>query len=193
MAETLGQLGSERAWLVHGSDGTDELTITGHELGRRAGGGRHGPRGTELHPEAAGLPVHPFEAILGGTPEDNARAFRAARGRAGRLSRRRAAERRRRACHRRQGDGLPRWRAEMARESLDSGAAKAQGRGAGQGDIGGRMSTPTILDKIRAYKLEEIAAAKADVSQPEMEARRAAPPVRPSPRRFCRPASRASA
>ena len=29
MAETLGQLGSERAWLVHGSDGTDELTITG--------------------------------------------------------------------------------------------------------------------------------------------------------------------
>ncbi|HKK35449.1 MAG TPA: anthranilate phosphoribosyltransferase, partial [Paracoccaceae bacterium] len=29
MAETLGQLGSERAWLVHGSDGTDEMTITG--------------------------------------------------------------------------------------------------------------------------------------------------------------------
>ena len=29
MAETLGALGSEKAWLVHGSDGTDELTITG--------------------------------------------------------------------------------------------------------------------------------------------------------------------
>ncbi len=29
MAETLQQLGSEKAWLVHGSDGTDELTITG--------------------------------------------------------------------------------------------------------------------------------------------------------------------
>jgi anthranilate phosphoribosyltransferase len=29
MAETLGELGSDRAWLVHGSDGTDELTITG--------------------------------------------------------------------------------------------------------------------------------------------------------------------
>jgi indole-3-glycerol phosphate synthase len=42
------------------------------------------------------------------------------------------------------------------------------------------MSTPTILDKIRAYKLEEIAADKADVSQPEMEARAtAAEPVRP--------------
>jgi anthranilate phosphoribosyltransferase len=31
----------------------------------------------EVHPEDAGLPVHPFEAILGGTPEDNGRAFRA--------------------------------------------------------------------------------------------------------------------
>ena len=29
MAETLLALGSEKAWLVHGSDGTDELTITG--------------------------------------------------------------------------------------------------------------------------------------------------------------------
>jgi len=31
----------------------------------------------EVHPEDAGLPVHPFEAIVGGTPEDNAAAFRA--------------------------------------------------------------------------------------------------------------------
>ena len=29
MAQTLQALGSEAAWLVHGSDGTDELTITG--------------------------------------------------------------------------------------------------------------------------------------------------------------------
>ncbi len=29
MAETLAALGSDRAWLVHGSDGTDELTICG--------------------------------------------------------------------------------------------------------------------------------------------------------------------
>jgi anthranilate phosphoribosyltransferase len=76
MAETLGQLGSERAWLVHGSDGTDELTITGvswvsalEEDGSI--------RDVELHPEDAGLPVHPFEDIIGGTPEENAIAFRA--------------------------------------------------------------------------------------------------------------------
>ncbi len=31
----------------------------------------------EVHPEQAGLPVHPFADILGGTPEDNGRAFRA--------------------------------------------------------------------------------------------------------------------
>ena len=31
----------------------------------------------ELHPEDAGLPVHPFEDIIGGTPEENAVAFRA--------------------------------------------------------------------------------------------------------------------
>ena len=76
MAETLGRLGSEKAWLVHGSDGTDELTITGVSWvsALEADGS---VRDFELHPEEAGLPVHPFEAIVGGTPEDNADAFRA--------------------------------------------------------------------------------------------------------------------
>lgn len=76
MAETLGQLGSERAWLVHGSDGTDELTITGVSwIAALEEDGRI--REAELHPEDAGLPVHPFEEIVGGTPEENGRAFRA--------------------------------------------------------------------------------------------------------------------
>jgi anthranilate phosphoribosyltransferase len=76
MAETLGQLGSERAWLVHGSDGTDEMTITGLSwvAALEEDGSIHE---TELHPEDFGLPVHPFEAILGGTPADNAAALRA--------------------------------------------------------------------------------------------------------------------
>ncbi|MEM1351252.1 MAG: anthranilate phosphoribosyltransferase [Pseudomonadota bacterium] len=76
MAETLGALGSEKAWLVHGSDGTDELTITGVSWVASLN-----PDGTitehEVQPEDAGLPVHPFEAILGGTPEHNAAAFTA--------------------------------------------------------------------------------------------------------------------
>jgi anthranilate phosphoribosyltransferase len=75
MAETLGRLGSDAAWLVHGSDGTDELTITGVSWVSALDQGTVSD--FELHPEEAGLPVHPFEAIVGGSPEDNARAFRA--------------------------------------------------------------------------------------------------------------------
>ena len=76
MAETLGRLGSERAWLVHGGDGTDELSICG--VSYVAALEEDGSiREAELHPEEAGLPVHPFEAILGGEPQDNANAFRA--------------------------------------------------------------------------------------------------------------------
>ncbi|MEO0402753.1 MAG: anthranilate phosphoribosyltransferase [Pseudomonadota bacterium] len=73
MAETLGQLGSDVAWLVHGSDGTDELTITGLSWVSALDGGTVSD--FELHPEDAGLPTHPFEDIVGGTPEDNAKAF----------------------------------------------------------------------------------------------------------------------
>ncbi|MCV6596042.1 MAG: anthranilate phosphoribosyltransferase, partial [Mangrovicoccus sp.] len=75
MAETLGALGSDRAWLVHGSDGTDEITITGPTAVAALEDGKVSER--EIHPEDAGLPVHPFEAILGGTPEENGVAFAA--------------------------------------------------------------------------------------------------------------------
>lgn len=66
MALTLKQLGSEKAWLVHGSDGTDELTITGVSWVAALEDGVVNLR--ELHPEDAGLPVHPFEAIAGVSP-----------------------------------------------------------------------------------------------------------------------------
>jgi anthranilate phosphoribosyltransferase len=75
MAQTLQALGSEAAWLVHGSDGTDELTITGVSWVTAMAGDMITQR--EVHPEDADLPVHPFEAILGGSPADNAKAFRA--------------------------------------------------------------------------------------------------------------------
>ena len=75
MAETLQALGSEKAWLVHGSDGTDELTITGVSWVSALADDT--VTDFELHPEEAGLPVHPFEAIIGGTPEENARDFNA--------------------------------------------------------------------------------------------------------------------
>ena len=75
MAETLQQLGSEKAWLVHGSDGTDEITICGTTAVAVLEDGK--VRSREIHPEDAGLPVHHFRDILGGTPEENAVALQA--------------------------------------------------------------------------------------------------------------------
>lgn len=75
MAETLLALGSEKAWLVHGSDGTDEITICGPTSVSAVENGA--VRDFTVHPEDAGLAPHPFEAILGGTPSENATAFRA--------------------------------------------------------------------------------------------------------------------
>ncbi len=75
MAETLLTLGSEKAWLVHGSDGTDEITICGPTSVSAVENGA--VRDFTVHPEDAGLTPHPFEAILGGTPSENAQAFRA--------------------------------------------------------------------------------------------------------------------
>nr|WP_255670630.1 anthranilate phosphoribosyltransferase [Cognatishimia sp. F0-27] len=125
MAETLGQLGSERAWLVHGSDGTDELTITG--VSWLAALEEDGSvREAEIHPEDAGLPVHPFEEILGGAPAENAAAFRALLdGAAGAyrdavlLNAAAALVVAGRAADLRDG-------VTMARESIDSGAARAK-------------------------------------------------------------------
>ncbi len=74
MAEVLKSLGSEKAWLVHGSDGTDEITICGVSWVAALEDGVVSDR--EVHPEDAGLPVHPFEDIMGGEPAENAAAFR---------------------------------------------------------------------------------------------------------------------
>ena len=122
MAETLRELGSEAAWLVHGGDGTDELSIAGISHVAELKAGKVGE--FELHPEEAGLPVHPFEAILGGTPEANGRAFRAlldgAEGayRDATLLNAAAA-----LVLAGKAKTLPEG-VEMARESIDSGAAK---------------------------------------------------------------------
>ena len=125
MAETLGALGSERAWLVHGSDGTDEMTITGVTwLAALESDGTI--REAQLHPEDFGLPVHPFEAILGGTPAENATAFSAlldgapgAYRDAVLLNAAAALVVADKATDLKQG-------VEMARHSIDSGAAKAK-------------------------------------------------------------------
>lgn len=82
MAEVLMALGSERAWLVHGGDGTDELSIAAPS--RVAALENGAIREFEIHPEDAGLPVHPFDDLLGGEAAENAAALRAVLSGAGR-------------------------------------------------------------------------------------------------------------
>jgi anthranilate phosphoribosyltransferase len=121
MAETLLALGSEAAWLVHGSDGTDELSICGSSAVVAIENGV--VREFEVHPDEAGLPVHPFEAIMGGTPSENAAAFR--RLLEGELGAYRDAVLLNSAAAlvvAGKASGLP-LGVELARESIDSGAA----------------------------------------------------------------------
>ncbi|MEE2862225.1 MAG: anthranilate phosphoribosyltransferase [Paracoccus sp. (in: a-proteobacteria)] len=75
MAEVLRDLGSDAAWLVHGGDGTDELSIAAESHVAALKDGRISE--FTIAPEDAGLPRHPFEAIVGGEPSHNAAAFRA--------------------------------------------------------------------------------------------------------------------
>ncbi|MEY8098355.1 anthranilate phosphoribosyltransferase [Falsihalocynthiibacter sp. S25ZX9] len=75
MAETLLRLGTKRAWLVHGCDCTDELSITGVSWVAEVRDGRIFE--FEVRPEDAGLPTHPFSAITGGTPQENGDALAA--------------------------------------------------------------------------------------------------------------------
>lgn len=122
MAETLLALGTEKAWLVHGSDGTDELTITGKSWVSRVQD--NAVQDIEVHPEDAGLPVHPFEDIIGGTPEENARDFKALLD--GTPSAYRDAVLLNASAALVIADAAPDLKAgvEMARTSIDSGAAK---------------------------------------------------------------------
>jgi anthranilate phosphoribosyltransferase len=75
MASALMTLGVERAFVVHGADGLDELSISGPSalIEIRAGSSR----ALTITPTDAGLPVHPIEAVRGGPPEENARAIEA--------------------------------------------------------------------------------------------------------------------
>jgi anthranilate phosphoribosyltransferase len=75
MAETLGELGSDRAWVVHGADGTDEVSITGETFVAELNDGK--VREFSIRPEDAGLAPRPLAAILGGTPQENGVALRA--------------------------------------------------------------------------------------------------------------------
>lgn len=75
MAEVLGKLGSERAWVVHGSDGLDELTTTGPSFVAELLNGK--VKSFEVTPEHAGLPYASQADLKGGDPATNAAALNA--------------------------------------------------------------------------------------------------------------------
>jgi anthranilate phosphoribosyltransferase len=75
MAEVLGKLGAERAWVVHGSDGIDELTTTGPSYVAEWKDGK--VTTSEVTPEEAGLPRATAADLRGGDPATNALAVNA--------------------------------------------------------------------------------------------------------------------
>ncbi len=72
MAETLGRLGTERAWVVHGQ-GLDEVALSGET--RVAALEDGAVREFTVSPEDAGLRPAPPEAVRGGAPGENAEAL----------------------------------------------------------------------------------------------------------------------
>jgi anthranilate phosphoribosyltransferase len=74
LARSLALLGSERAWVVHGSDGIDEISTTGYTKVSEC---RHGSVNTfYLHPSDVGLPKTPAGALRGGDATENAAIVR---------------------------------------------------------------------------------------------------------------------
>lgn len=78
LAAVLNELGTERAWVVHGSDGLDEMTITGPTYVAELKDGK--VRTFEVSPKDAGLSTSAPESIKGADAAANAAAVRAVLG-----------------------------------------------------------------------------------------------------------------
>lgn len=74
LAQVLKNLGAESVWVVHGSDGLDEITLTGptHVASLENGS----IRTFDVTPEDAGLPRATAAELKGGDAEGNAKALR---------------------------------------------------------------------------------------------------------------------
>ena len=78
LAQVLKNLGAESVWVVHGSDGLDEITLTGPTYVASLENGSI--RTFEVTPDDAGLPRAGGDALKGGDAEANAAALRAVLG-----------------------------------------------------------------------------------------------------------------
>jgi anthranilate phosphoribosyltransferase len=75
LADVLGRLGTERAWVVHGSDGMDEITTTGPTHVAELKDGK--VRRFEVTPEEFGVPRASAADLKGGDSATNALALTA--------------------------------------------------------------------------------------------------------------------
>lgn len=74
LAQALAELGVERAFVVHGADGLDEVSISAETYVSEV---REGAvRSYKVAPEDFGVPRAPLEALLGGDAAENARIIR---------------------------------------------------------------------------------------------------------------------
>lgn len=71
LAKVLALLGTERAWVVHGEDGLDEITLAGKTFVAEACHGSVETR--EIEPESFDLEKARLDHLRGGDPEKNAR------------------------------------------------------------------------------------------------------------------------
>jgi len=70
VATTLAELGVERAFVVHGAGGLDEISLAGETMVAEVRAG--GVRRFTVTPEEFGVARAPLESIRGGTPAENA-------------------------------------------------------------------------------------------------------------------------
>ncbi|HXF99002.1 MAG TPA: anthranilate phosphoribosyltransferase [Gaiellaceae bacterium] len=74
VAEALKRLGAEKALVVHGADGMDEITVADRTFVAEVSDGEI--REYEISPEDFGLPLHSPDGLLGGDAHLNARILR---------------------------------------------------------------------------------------------------------------------
>ena len=74
VGRALLELGARRAFVVHGTDGMDELTTTGESVVARVEEGEKGElklRAARISPEMAGLPLATLDQLTGGDVATN--------------------------------------------------------------------------------------------------------------------------
>ncbi len=74
MAQALKELGTEYAWIVHGSDGMDEITVTGESYVVELKNGVISEK--TITPSDFGLSIHDIKDLKGGDPITNATALK---------------------------------------------------------------------------------------------------------------------